>query len=195
MRDEEYRDGLTENKIVVDALKKHNIVKIVQAYSPGVLDLWLEEQKVPVDEIFNYLSGALLFHLDNGDVVGFAGDTLKCSVVSWFDTYNGQEDDTNYYDRDWYSYMDSADSEYSSIDNWSHMINEKIISVTVLVIDQGEKKYFNDSLQRLVILETKKGDMVLSYMLFDLLGGPSFPFTRKADIPCDIWNKAKIVQL
>lgn len=94
---------------------------------------------------FNNLPGTILLSLENGDVIGFKGEGIKDSVVAWFDTHNGIIDETNYYDREWAEYMGYDDAIYSDRDQWEGLINTSITKIKVLKIDQGERKYFQDS--------------------------------------------------
>ena len=191
----EYRDGITKNLEIVNVLKNNTIVKILRISDSYSISRYENNQLTKNNEIFNLIPKPILIYLSNGDVVGFYGDELKESVVTWFDIRNGVEDDTTYYCRDWAEYLPHNDSIYSKDENWSHIIGEKIINIKVLIIDQGEKKMFPDSLQRVVILETKKGEMVISYCVLNLPVVSFFPLTRLADFPKELWNKAKIIEL
>ena len=192
----EFRDGLTENLQIINALKSYAITNITRISDPYSIERYKKKiDTVKQSEIFNLLPSVLLFHLENGDIIGFYGDDLKDSVVTWFDTCNGIEDDTTYYYRDWAEYMSYNDPIYSTDDNWSHMIGQKVNKIQVLTIERGEIKRFPDSLQRAIILETNRGDMVISFCLLNLPSGSSFPLTRKADLPSELWGKALITEL
>lgn len=193
MSEEEYCSGITQNPDIVKSLKTSTVVKIIRAHYEGALNYFLE--KTPSEDAFDFIGGTLLFQLSNGDVIGFFRDQVKNSVICWFDTHDGIEADTDHYDREWSNFIDYDDPIYSKKNNWDHVVGEKITSIKVLITDQGEKKYFDDSLQRAVILETEKGDMVFSYCLLDLPSGSPTPLTRKKDIAQEIWGKAQIIEL
>lgn len=195
MSENECRSAITENIEIVNLLKTCVIKNIVRKYYPRTLERFLEkEPKIAPIRIFDCLPGALLFHLESGDVIGFSGDDIKESVVVWFDIKDGVEDDTNYYNRELSSSISYDDAMYSKKENWEHLINVKIEKLTALKVDKGEVQYFDDSLQRAIILETSKGDMVISFCMLDLPEGAPFPLTRKADIPQEILNRAEIIE-
>lgn len=190
--------GLTRAPEIVASLKQSPIKKIVRAYIDITFDRLKEEYKfrIPTHDLFNIMSGPLLLHLENGDVIGFDSMSIKDSIVAWYEVFQGKLHEKDPYMRELRQYMDHNDTVYSTQNNWAHMIGQKLTSIKVLVFDKGKiKRYFDDSFQNAIIFETAKGDMVLSYCLPGLPGEEPFPLTRKSEIPKEIWDKATIIEL
>jgi hypothetical protein len=190
--------GLTKSPEIVASLKQSPIKKIVRAYFDISFDRLKEEHKsrIPVHDLFNIMSGPLLLHLENGDVIGFENAPIKDSIVAWYEVLRGKQHEEDHYMRDLRNYMEHDDPVYSTKDNWAHMIGKKITSLKVLVYDKGKiKRYFDDSFQNAIIFETAKGDMVLSHCLQASPTHEPFPLTRKSEIPQEIWDKATVIEL
>jgi len=195
MIDEEYRFGLTESPEIVKALKQHTIKNIVRAYNKITLDDYIEKDShIPVTSFFNRIPGVILLYLDNDDIIGFAGEDIKGSVVVWFDTKDGVHDYTTYYDREYFSFMQHNDITYADKDNWSDIVGHVVTNIQVLKVDRNEKQRMPDSLQRGIILETPNGNMLISFCL-RLPNGGVLALNKKSDITDEIWNCTEVIQL
>lgn len=183
--------GLTKSPNIVAILKQSPIKKIVRPYSEGMIDTYKKwKPNILMHEMFNYLPGPVLLHLENNDVIGFDGAATKDSIVAWYEVIQGKQNEEDHFMRDICQYMENNDPIYSTKENWTHMIGEKITNIKVLVYDRGKfKRSFTDSFQNVIIFETAKGDMALSHCLLD------FQLTRKSEIPKEIWDKATVIEL
>ncbi|GAA3918685.1 hypothetical protein [Litoribacillus peritrichatus] len=191
---EEIRNGLTENENIIRSLKNNIVVNVQRVYFKSSLKEWLEDKKQNLSTYFNLECNSILVTLSNADIIGFADDDVKDSIVTWFDTQNGIEDDTQYYDREWSTLLDYDDPVYSNKDTWAVLIGEKVTRIRVLSIDLGGIKRFDDSFQRAIILETEKGGLVLSYGLKEIEGS-YFPISKLEDFPQELMDKAEIIEL
>jgi len=195
MIDEEFRYGLTETHEIIESLKKYTIKNIVRAYNRLILDDWKKDRThIPINKYFNQLPGVILIHLDNDDIIGFSGESIKDSVVAWFDTKNGVHDYTTYYDREFFNFMQYDDPVYAEKDDWSDFVGQRVTNIQVLKVDQNEKQWMNDSLQRGIILETSKGNMLISYCL-EIPNGGVLSLNKKSDITDEIWGCTEVIQL
>ena len=192
---DEFRNGITENLEIVNALKNNSILKIERVSNPNTIRRFEDKKGIKKSKIFNLMPGTVLIHLDNGDVIGLDGEELKESVVVWFDHHDGINDDTVYYFRECAEFMSYDDSIYSSNDDWTHLIGEKINSIQILIVSENKKKIFVDSFQKVIILNTSKGDIVFSFCILDLPNSSSFPLARKVDIPQQLWDISEIIEL
>ena len=189
-------DGLTEASEIVKTLKSSPIKKIVRAYNSATLERIVKDYNPERRSIFNLISGTLLLYLQNNDIVGFHLEDMKESIVAWDELHQGVQNDECYYLRDLCSYMNHDDFNYSYKDNWRHIINESIKSIKVLVyVEEGDRAEFIDSCQKGIIFETDRGHMVISSGLDKSPIPAPFALCLKSDIPPEIWEKAKIIEV
>ncbi len=191
---EEIRNGLTENKDIIRSLKNNDITNINRVYFKRSLKEWEEEKEQNLNTYFNLECNTILLTLSNADTIGFGVDDVKDSIVTWLDVHNGNEDDTQYYYRDWSTLLNYDDPIYSNKDIWAGFIGEKITRIRVLTIDLGGIKRFDDSFQRAIVLETENDGLVLSYGLKEIEGS-YFPISKLGDFPQELMDKAVITEL
>jgi hypothetical protein len=115
-------------------------------------------------------------------VIGFASNDVKRSIVTWFDEKDGVKE---------YFYLCRSGVEFSydypihSVkDNWSGIINEKVISITVFTVKKPvEDKKFVDSFEAAILLETAKGNMLISDASAAFKYSSSMPVVKLEDAP------------
>ncbi|VAW58492.1 hypothetical protein MNBD_GAMMA11-708 [hydrothermal vent metagenome] len=186
--------GLTESPEIVKALKENVITKIVRVCNPITIDRFISKNGVIKNNIFNVLSGTVLFFLENDDAIGFDIDDNKFSIVSWYAIHNGEKYNTEYFIHDLgLSYISHNDPLYSRSGEWDHVVGHKIKKIRIIDYDDGRhRRDFKDSFQKAIVFETDDGDMVIS----DLPGVRTvLPLIRKSKIPKEIWDNSKIIEI
>ncbi len=186
--------GLTENPEIVKILKENLIKKIVRMHHSSTLDELVNGKGIKKGNIFNVIPGTMLFFFENEDAIGFDIDENKFSIVSWYAIHNGEKYNTEYYIHDLeLSSLSHNDTMYSNNGEWDHIVGHKIKKISIIDYDDGRhRRNFKDSFHRAIVLETDDGDMVLSY-----LPGrrEAFPLIRKSQIPKEILDNSKIIEL
>ncbi|SBS38242.1 hypothetical protein MSP8887_03237 [Marinomonas spartinae] len=183
---------------VIGALKNNKISNISRIGGEGNISLVLKENpKALKNEVFNILSSPIRLHLDNGDIVAFALDAIKDSVVAWFDLKSGVEGFTSYYFKDYSEYIFYDDPIFGNKDVWSNIIGSQIEKILILTVDTGKREYMDDSFQCVVVLECDKSDLVISDQFYKVSGYENSIFTigNKKDLPQEVWNKATVFEL
>jgi len=185
--------GLTETSEILKSLREFKVENIVRVHGRTIFDDYMKDKDISINDFFDILPGAILVYLENGDVIGFDINEIKHSIVVWYDVHKGVEIDTEYHIRELSSYISQDDITYSHKDEWNHIVGHKMKKISVIDYDDGRyKRSFNDSFQRAIVLETDAGDMVLSYLPGR---GEAFPLIRKSQIPKEIWDNSKIIEL
>lgn len=156
MSHEELRNGLTIEPEIEENLKSSKVVK-VEKYS-----LSESRRKQNPENFFSREFGVILLHLENGNVIGFAEDPIKESVVSWFHTKDGERDCPPYYDEEYGEKKEITDSVYGNLDVARKLIGEKISSIRILKDKNEPLIDFPDSNEKVIILETESGVVAIS---------------------------------
>jgi hypothetical protein len=174
--------GISIDNRIVDALKNNLIINITKPLNEFGMSRFKKRCNVQDEDMFSYSGKKIFIHLDNGDVIGFASNDVKRSVVTWFDEKDGVKE--HFYlcrSGDEFSYDDPI---HSVKDNWSGIINEKVISITVFTVKNPvEDKKFVDSFEAAILLETAKGNMLISDSSSDFKYPSSMPVVKLEDAP------------
>lgn len=105
----------------------------------------------------------ILFHLGDGDVIGFAKDPVKKSVVCWYHTKDGvRDDDVCYYDEQRWEKANINDEVYGDAEIARKLLGKKVLSIKML---QSTKTIWcrePDANEQAVILTTDAGSVALS---------------------------------
>lgn len=195
---EEMLPPLKDCPKVLDALKANKISNISRVSSKMYTDSALKDNpNISENEVFSSLSTPLRLHLDNGDIVAFALDPIKDSIVAWFDLRKGVEGFTSYYFKNFSEYLFYDDSLFGNGSAWSNIIGSQIEKIFMLTVDTGGKKYMDGSFQRVVVLKTSQSDLAISDQFYDVVGYGNSIFTigYKDDLPQELWNKAEVLEL
>ncbi|MDO6777198.1 hypothetical protein Q4591_17780 [Shewanella sp. 3_MG-2023] len=174
--------GISIDNRIVNALKSHRIINMTKPLSEFGMSRYKKRRNVKDEDMFSYSGKKVFVHLDNGDVIGFASNDVKRSVVTWFDEKDGVKEHFYLCRRgDEFSYDDPA---LSVKDNWSGIINEKVISITVFSVKNPvEDKKFVDSFEAAILLETAKGNMLISDASAAFKYSSSMPVVKLDDAP------------
>jgi len=190
----DFCSGLTEEPEIVKALKGNVIKKIARSCNPAILNDYVDEEGNQKNNVFDFLSGTILFFLENDDVIGFYIEENKHSIVAWYTVHDGiKYNAADYIHELNFNHISHDDPLYSNSGEWDHIVEHKINKISIIDYDDGQcRRDFRDSFQKAIIFETDDGDMVISYLPGR---GEVLQLVKKSQIPKEIWDNSKIIEL
>jgi len=176
MSDEEIRNGITLEPEIVKSLKVNSIVNVDKYVLPSSLDTASPEK------FFYAELGVVRLCLDNGDVISFAEDSVKESIVCWFDEKDGLKDCASYYDDGFWVNKSIDDVVYGDQCLSSKLLGTKINSIHVFKSKDKPLIDFPDSNERAIVLSTDRGSVALTDNSLTIFETDSVALCNEADL-------------
>jgi hypothetical protein len=155
----------------IDVLKAMINKKVVRVYKCSI-DTYEEFESIGLynidrEDFFQFASGAVLFKLESGDIIGFINDESKNSILVWLEQKNHEliNPDYNIFEDEEYFVIPSNDRSYTN-GRIKNLEGKKIFDIQVLKKEPESAKHegLPNEVGLLIIFENGE-ELVLAHNL------------------------------